>query len=87
MPPLLNDHDRPARKRIRGTGQHGLESLDHMRGARVLQAEKDHPGSGFTPQHGEVAEVEIEREDDPILGQGLRETRSSGARCSPSSRR
>jgi hypothetical protein len=40
---------------------------------RVLKAEEDHPGSGFTREQREVAEVEIERENDPILGQGFHE--------------
>jgi hypothetical protein len=58
-----------------------------MRRPRVLQAEEDHPRGRLARERGQVTEVEVERQDNPILREGLGEYLLVGRPVQPSSRR
>jgi hypothetical protein len=70
---FFDDQDRAATQGLRRSCQNRLEPFDDVRGAGILQTEEDHLGGTLSSKCGEVTEVEIERQDDPILGQSFRE--------------
>ena len=70
---LFDDEDGAAAQRLGGRRQDCFQPLDDVPAPGVLQAEEDHPGGAIAGERSHVPKVEVEREDDSILGQGLRE--------------
>jgi hypothetical protein len=57
-----------------------------MLGAGVREPEEDDPSPLIAGERGEVAEIEVERQDDPLFSDAPRKMSASGVRCMPSSR-
>ena len=67
MPTLLHNDDGPSLQNARTVGQNRCQSLDHVRCPGVVEAEDDHARFSPTRERCDLAEVEIESENDPAL--------------------
>ena len=73
MASLFHDQDRAAIQRIPRGGQDCPEPRDYMRRARVLESKQDDSRHPVVRESSDLAEIEIEGEDDTILGESLGE--------------
>ena len=71
--PLLDDDHGPAVQRLRRGGERDVEPFGHMRARGVEQAEQDNARPRTDAPRCDLAEVEVERQDDPALSGGERE--------------
>lgn len=78
MARLLHDHDRTASKVGCDRPQDGREPRDDRGCARIAQPEDDHAGVSCPRDGGNLAEIEVERQDDPALDPRLREDLAVG---------
>lgn len=71
---ILFDHDHgPFLEDARTVRQDGGQAFQHMHGTSVVEAEDDHARFPATRERRDLAEVQIEGEDDPALRDRLRE--------------
>src|SRR5207245_1531954 len=73
MPILLDHDDGPSLKDARAVRQNGCQPFEHMRRSSVVKTEDDHTRFSATRERRDLAEVEIEGEDDPVLLDRLRQ--------------
>ena len=52
--------------------EHGTQPIDHMIGSRIRQSEQNNAGA-VPGQRSDFAKIEIERDNDPLLGDRLSE--------------
>ena len=71
VPCVLDDHDYRTLEYIRGDRQHGCEAIDHVWRPGVFEPEEDDTPGTISRERGQIAEVEIEGEHDPIFCESL----------------
>lgn len=78
MPRLLDNDDSPGGKFGFDSWQHSCQAANHIRGAKVLEAQ-EHDFAGRIPQcGGDLPEIEIRRNYHAILRQGFLEDLAVG---------
>lgn len=75
MPERLDENDRTPLERLRRRRKDGLEPLDDTRVTGVGKPEQNDACESPTHQGRDLAEVQVEGENDPILRDGLLEDR------------
>lgn len=63
----LHDHDDPSREHLLRLGQNNAQAVDHILGPGVREPEQDDARTVVLRKGGQVAEVEIERQDDAVF--------------------
>jgi hypothetical protein len=81
--PLFDDDDGSRLQFRARLLQHGLKALDDMASACVVQPEQNHTDHVASRRRDDFAEVEIERQDDPMFDEPLLEDVAVGEAVQP----
>ena len=68
MSSVLDGDDRTVRQRISGLFQYIVQSLNHVRRARVPQSKNDDADDQTITERDDFSEIEIECQNDPLFG-------------------
>jgi hypothetical protein len=73
VPGLLDQYHRGSLERRPGNAQHALQFGNDMRGTGVVEPEEDHGDRTAVGEGGDLAEIEVERQEDACLAGSLLE--------------
>jgi hypothetical protein len=68
---FLDHNHGPAHEWLRQSGQSHLEPYDHVPGTRIVKAKQDNTCTGPGGKCGDLAEIQIEGQDDTAIGCSL----------------